>query len=161
MMNDNVLHVLVHIFEHHVKDREDQSISMEVLIDDLLEAGFEQNTVYEAVDWLREIIALYSAEGEHTDRHSDAIRVFSNEEMLILNTEVRGFILYLERAGILDAVTRERVINRLLAANDVSIELEHAKLITLLVLDHEREERPQNLHAMESLLDVQEQDRLH
>ena len=53
--------------------------------------------------------------------------------MAVLSTECRGFLLYLESLGILTALSRELVIERLLTLES-DIDLERVKWVCLLVL---------------------------
>lgn len=151
-MNEKLMAVLLYILEHHLQKPRDQKISEATLMGDLSEAGFDKEIIFEAFEWLKHIFELNVAESDHDDISSSAIRVFSDEECQALSTEVRGYILFLEHAGILNANTRERVTSRLLANHDDSVELHHVKAITMLVLQHASENDPSALHCIESLL---------
>ena len=65
---------------------------------------------------------------------SRAIRVFDPREQARLDTECRGYILYLENIGILNAAQRELVIDRLLALDVRQIDIEQVKWVVLMVL---------------------------
>ena len=64
----------------------------------------------------------------------EAIRVFSGQEQARLDTDVRGYILHLEQAGILSTRQREHVIERLLALGAEEIDIEQVKWVVLMVL---------------------------
>jgi Smg protein len=68
-----------------------------------------------------------------------------------LDAECRGYILYLENAGILDATRRELVLDRLLALDSDTIELEQVKWVVLLVL-FSQPEQELSLLRMEGLV---------
>jgi Smg protein len=51
-----------------------------------------------------------------------------------LDTETRGFILYLEQAGILTPESRELVLDRILALDDHEVDLDTVKWVILMVL---------------------------
>jgi Smg protein len=51
-----------------------------------------------------------------------------------LNAETRGFLLSLEQSGVLDASTREVVIDRVMALEVEEIDLNHMKWVTMMVL---------------------------
>ena len=65
-----------------------------------------------------------------------AIRHYSAEEMDQLGVEARGLLLSLEQCGVLDAVSREMVVDQLMALGVDSIELEHLKWVILMVLSN-------------------------
>ncbi|MGC8733071.1 MAG: DUF494 domain-containing protein, partial [Halothiobacillaceae bacterium] len=56
------------------------------------------------------------------------------EEMERLDTDCRGFLLFLEGVGILSPANRELVIERILALPEEEIDLERLKWLILLVL---------------------------
>jgi Uncharacterized protein conserved in bacteria len=62
------------------------------------------------------------------------MRVFDAAEQARLDTDCRGYILYLENIGILNAAQRERVIDRLLALDAAQIDIEQVKWVVLMVL---------------------------
>ena len=65
---------------------------------------------------------------------SRAIRIFDPSEQARLDVDCRGYILYLENIGILNAAQRELVIDRLLALDVKRIDLEQVKWVVLMVL---------------------------
>ena len=62
------------------------------------------------------------------------MRVFSDGELARLSTECRGFLLTLERLGILSLQQREIVIDRLLALDADELDTEQLKWVVLMVL---------------------------
>ena len=56
------------------------------------------------------------------------------EEERKLNTECRGFLHYLEQAGILDCTARELIIDRVLALESDDLDIGQVKWIILMVL---------------------------
>jgi Smg protein len=79
-----------------------------------------------------------------------SIRVYSEEEKAILNEESQGYLVYLEQAGVLTPVTRELILDRVIAL-DNELDTEQLKWIVLIVLhSHPGEE---NAYAwMESIM---------
>lgn len=63
-----------------------------------------------------------------------ASRVYAAEEMERLGASCRGFLAFLEQAGVLDPATRERVIDRVMALETTDIDLEQLKWVLLMVL---------------------------
>ena len=85
-----------------------------------------------ALDWLEQLAADPNRMG--TAPTSKAIRIFNARELARLDTDCRGFILYLENIGILNAAQRELAIDRLLALDAAHIDIEQVKWVVLMVL---------------------------
>jgi Smg protein len=68
------------------------------------------------------------------DRSSPAVRIFSEGELARLSTECRGFLLTLERLGVLQPLQREIVIDRMLALDADELDTEQLKWVVLMVL---------------------------
>jgi Smg protein len=62
------------------------------------------------------------------------MRFYAKEELELINTSCRGYLLFLEQVGVLDAATREIVIERVLALDTDEIDLEQLKWVVLMVL---------------------------
>ena len=63
-----------------------------------------------------------------------SFRAYAPRELAKLDARCRGFLLTLEQSGILNAETRELVIERALAASGETLSLEQLKLVVLMVL---------------------------
>jgi Smg protein len=111
-------------------------------------AGFRSAQVEDALCWLDGLAADERPISAPAPR---AIRVFDERECVRLDAECRGYILYLENAGILDATRRELVLDRLLALDSDTIELEQVKWVVLLVL-FSQPEQELSLLRMEGLV---------
>jgi len=94
-------------------------------------AGFEDEAIGEALEWLA---ALDDLDDEGEGDTPPAIRIYSEVEATRLAREGRGFLIYLEGAGLLPARAREWVIDRALALDDAEVSTERIKWIALLAL---------------------------
>lgn len=132
-MKENVFDVLMYLFENYLYNDEELGPDRELIESELFEAGFSQLEVRKAFDWLdaladrRNVPAL-----EFDDKRS--IRLFTEPEMTKLEADCRGFLLYLEQVGILTPVSRELVIDRMMALDDDEIDLDTLKWVVLMVL---------------------------
>ena len=134
MMKENVLDVLMYLFENYLDDDEEETeTDRESLTVELEQAGFPKGEINKAFDWL-ENLALNPPESEAVLSRHDGFRVYATAELERLSTECRGFIQYLENIGILDAGQREVVIERIMALDGGEIDLEQVKWIILMVL---------------------------
>lgn len=132
-MKQNVFDVLMYLFENYMEDEigfeEDQDVLQEVL----LEAGFRQNEIGKAFDWLEGLAELQD-EAMPVAVPSGSLRVYSEPELEKIDTECRGFILFMEQMGVLDSATREMVIDRVMALEEDEVDLEQLKWVILMVL---------------------------
>ncbi|SFF22784.1 Smg protein [Fontimonas thermophila] len=130
-MKETALDVLMYLFEHYQAGEFADAGNQDTLHEELVAAGFPDDAVRQAFVWLdglaaqRQLPIVFGPSG--------ATRLYTREEMAKLSAECRGFLLYLEQLGILDAALRELVIDRLMALKE-EIDLERVKWVCLLVL---------------------------
>lgn len=132
-MRENVLDVLMYLFENYVYSEEDPAPDRDSLQIQLLEAGFPLSQVEKALDWLDGLAESREAPELVTDS-SRPLRVFSPEEERRLDSESRGFLMYLEHAGVLDAAHRELILERVMDLDAESVDIEELKWLILMVL---------------------------
>jgi Smg protein len=94
-------------------------------------AGFEDQAIDEALDWLA---ALDDLTPDEDGVEHPAIRVYNDYEIGRLATEGRGFLTFLEGSGLLPVHAREWVIDRALALSDAEVATDRIKWIALLAL---------------------------
>ena len=132
-MKENVLDVLMYLFENYMYDEPEQDPDRETLQSSLLEAGFSQVEISKAFDWLDGLAS--QSRLPQTPRHSEGpVRVYSDFEHERLDTACRGFLTFLENAGVLDSARRELVIDRVMALESEEVDLDDLKWIVLMVL---------------------------
>ncbi len=131
-MKESVLDILIHLFENFLDADDDSAPSRNALKQELEQAGYPEADIERALAWLESLAADPDrAMNEGTAR---AVRVFSGQEQVRLDTDVRGYLLHLENLGILSAAQREVVIDRLLALEADDIDIEQLKWVVLMVL---------------------------
>jgi Smg protein len=97
--------------------------------------GFDTGEIDQAVDWLCGLTSVSGTiEHELQAAGPDSIRCYAAEEEQQLDRDARGYLYFLESAGVLDSGQREVVLDRIAALNDSEIELDQVKLIVLMVL---------------------------
>ena len=97
-------------------------------------AGFDDSDISEALHWLAGVLRAPQAGASALPDRRTSFRAFAPRELAKLDAECRGFLLTLEHSGILNAATRELVLERSLAASGHTLSLEQLKLIVLMVL---------------------------
>ncbi len=135
-MKENVLDVLIYLFENYMFDNDEFEPDHETLLLELSQAGFDQAMIDRAFDWLENLTALCDRNSCPASINRGAIRHYSTEELRQLGVEARGLLLTLEQCGVLDGISREMVIDQLMALGVNSIELAHIKWVILMVLSN-------------------------
>lgn len=150
-MKENVLDVLMYLFENYIDEDTEIEPDREMLASHLLDAGFGDVEIDKAFDWL-EGLAAQQAQLQHDN--PNALRLYSDQELERLDTDGRGFLLFLEQNGVLTPATREIVIDRVMALDADEVDLEQLKWVVLMVLFNQ----PGNEAAYAWLEDVVLQD---
>ncbi len=132
-MKENVLDVLMYLFQNYLSDDSDIFPDRESIETELLEAGFPLTEISQAFDWLDGLAARQEAPViTLTEEHT--FRIYTSPESARLDVECRGFLLFLEQAGVLSSETRELVIDRVLALETEEIDINQLKWVILMVL---------------------------
>lgn len=137
-MKENVLDVLLYLFENYLEEEIQARYEGCPLREELEAAGFPLEAVNHAFEWLEELDTRKRDCAPMAP--STASRVYAAEEMLRLSTGCRGLLMHLENLGILDPDGRELVIERLMALDDDAIEEDHVKWVVLLALFNQPEQ---------------------
>ncbi len=132
-MYENMVDVLIYLYENYMDGEGQPPADQGALEDELTQAGFTLPEIEKALLWLDELAAGVDVPQYHDHTHG-SIRVYSESECLKLDVESRGLLLFLEQNGILDPVSRELVIDRLLAIDNTLVSLDELKWVVLLVL---------------------------
>ncbi|AHF03176.1 hypothetical protein MARPU_04220 [Marichromatium purpuratum 984] len=136
-MFENMVDVLIYLYENYMDGGERAPIDPHVLEDELSEAGFNSDEIEQALRWLDELADEVEAPQyvpQDLGYAADSLRVYAERECAKLSAEARGFLLALEQNGILDPLGRELVIDRLLATHLSQVTADEVKWVVLLVL---------------------------
>lgn len=133
-MKQNVIDILIYLFEHYFDDELVIDSDRDRLQSELRSAGFDAVQVSRAFEWLQ---GLATQEEDITYGDVDGSgsnRILTTDERLKLDVECQGFLVYLEQVGVLDPRSRELVIERVMALSSEEIDIEQLKWIILMVL---------------------------
>ena len=133
-MNGTVLDILIYVFDRYMLAETPDVPEREELAMDLERAGFEPPHVEAALDWLADLAGERDRPAIETSDGTRSMRVYTESELNRISAECRGYLLSLERAGILCVLQREIVIDRLLALEADEVNLDQLKWIVLMVL---------------------------
>ena len=96
-------------------------------------AGFRNREIDRALDWLDGLNAAAIPDQEQTNT-APTFRIYDDLEQDRFDAQCRGYLLYLEQSGILNALQREIVIDRLLALDSDEVDIEQIKWVVMMVL---------------------------
>jgi Smg protein len=132
-MKENVLDVLMYLFENYMDEETEMHPDRESLRTELQEAGFKKSEINKAFAWLEGLAATQTGPDAQAPA-ARSMRVFSEQESLRVDMEGRGFLLYLEQVGLLTASQRELVLDRLMALDADEIDIDQVKWVVLMVM---------------------------
>ena len=132
-MYENIVDVLIYLYENYMDGESQPPSDQGELEDELTQAGFTSAEIRKALQWLDELAAGVDTH-QYRPHAGSSMRVYSEAERAKLDLEARGLLLFLEQNGILDPVSRELVIDRVLAIDYAGVSLDELKWVVLLVL---------------------------
>lgn len=141
-----MIDILFYLFEHYLPDACPEPAA---LARKLIAAGFEDDDVSQAIDWLAGFDAAAAATPALA--LSRSARLYHDNEVARLPAECRGFLVFLEEAEAIDATARELILERALALPDEVIHLNKLKGIVLMVVW--RQQLPLDALVLEELLE--------
>ncbi len=131
-MKETILDVLLFLFEHYFYEDPDAVRDRDSLQKGLLQAGFSPAEINKAFDWLDGLAEQRPVTAEA--RVGGPVRVFVEAELDRLDIECRGFLMFLEQHGVLDADQRELVMDRAMALDQDEVDVDDLKWVVLMVL---------------------------
>jgi Smg protein len=126
--------VLMFIFENYMDNNVSLKADNQTIVLELENVGFTRHEIDRALDWLDGLNRFQTAVESGPMVTSNSLRHFLPEESEQMGVEGKGFILYLEQLGILDPITREIVIDRIMALDTKEVDLGRIKWVVLMVL---------------------------
>ena len=133
-MKETVFDVLMYLFDNYFEEDYEINSDQESLKYELVQAGFGDNQVSKAFDWLEGLALQKDLIQSENLAEKSTLRLFSEREMEKLDVKCRGFLLFLEQSSVLDAYDREVVIDRAMALEAEEIDLQQLKWVVLMVL---------------------------
>ena len=136
-MKQNVVDVLMYLFENIITDENPIFPENEHMFDRLEDLGFPQHDILLAFDWLEDLADIHtellSSSKSKPIISSTSTRVYSELEKILLSSECISFLIHLEQSQIIHPVSREVILDRVTAL-DVELELEQLKWIIMIVM---------------------------
>jgi Smg protein len=120
--------------------------------------GFHNHDINQAFDWLEDLAELQDKDQTIFVKETST-RIYSEEEKKLISLESIGFLNFLEQTHILTPVTRELILDRVIALGH-TLDAEQLKWIIMIVL-HSRPGEENALALMEDFIFDEAIDFLH
>ncbi|CST73737.1 Uncharacterized protein conserved in bacteria [Shigella sonnei] len=100
--------VLMYLFETYIHTEAELRVDQDKLEQDLTDAGFEREDIYNALLWLGKLADYQEGLAEPMQLASDplSMRIYTPEECERLDASCRGFLLFLEQIQVLEVVNK-------------------------------------------------------
>ena len=136
-MKENVVDILKYLFESYLDEEFNQIPTDKNVEKELSLAGFKEHNITKAFKWLNDISQiennLFEQKQFEEKIHDYNYRIYNSYELERFSTEARGFIVYLENKGLLDFNLRETLIEKALALDVDTIDLNLMQWVVLMV----------------------------
>jgi len=139
-----VLEVLIFLFENYMIGDDDYQPDPESLSVELSRAGFDNDEIDRAFDWLENLSVMCESDDENLPMAEMAsTRHYTAEEQLRIDLPAQSLLLSLEQSGVLDTAAREMVVDRIMALDSDDIDIDDVKWVIMMVLCN----RPNRQHV--------------
>jgi Smg protein len=148
-MNDNVMDVLMYVFEHFYEDEHIVESQQHEMIEMLENAGFQERDIERALQWLDGLVRLCDQADDGSLARDPRGRILSPEDQALLPIECQNYLLRLEHLGIIDDFSREMILDRV-SALETAVDVPVLRWVVQMVL-YNLPGREQNYNHMEHL----------
>ena len=137
-MKEDMLEVLIYLFENYIVDGLSLQPSQDELAEELAGAGFPGEEIEKAFVWLGDLLDLCEQDNAgHQAQASGSIRFYTKDEIERLQSSGLSLLTRLVDIGVLDQFSREKVIDRVMALDSSDVDIDHIKWVVLMVLSNQ------------------------
>lgn len=137
-MKEDMLEVLIYLFENYIADGLAFDPSQDELADELAGAGFEGEEIEKAFVWLEGLLDISEPDPELSQAQApESLRFYTADEFERLQIDGMSLLTKLVGAGVLDHFLREMVIDRVMALDSSDVNIDHIKWVILMVLSNQ------------------------
>jgi Smg protein len=152
-MKQSMLDVLIYLLEEYDSSQADDN-ERQWLTSELVLAGFNSSDIGRAWGWLDDLAEqVESNDLVASFEKSHSTRVFSAQERARLSFEAQSFLVSLQTSDLIDSVTFELILDRLIAleCSDDELNMEQIRWVVLMV-SFNRASRISQFVALEQLI---------
>lgn len=138
-MKEDMLEVLIYLFENYIIDGDSFEPGQDELAQELVSAGFPDDEVSKAFVWLEGLLEFCESDQSELTwqpQATSSIRFYTVAEAARLKSEGQSLLIRLVSAGLLDQLSRETVIDRVMALESTEVTFDHIKWVVLMVLSN-------------------------
>jgi len=139
-MKEDMLEVLIYLFENYIIDGGSFEPGQEELAKELVGAGFPGDEVDKAFVWLEGLLDVCERDPSKVvwqPQADSSIRFYTQDESARLKSGGQSLLARLVSADLLDQLSRETVIDRVMALDSEDVTLDHIKWVVLMVLSNQ------------------------
>ena len=124
--------VLVFMFENYFSNH---ALHEENVIEqELAAAGFDESAISNAFDWYNQLKVMMKQPVASQMEYVQCSRMFAEAELDKIDTESLGFLLFLEQAKVINSSERDMIMDRAMALNGKTVNLEQTRWITMMAM---------------------------
>lgn len=151
-MGESLFSLLLYVFENYPRLDEIDDDKHQEISDEMQKAGFEKTDVERVLNWFRNLnqqrqLLINSSLSKDTSSH----RVFARRERDCLTPEARSRLLQLQQQGYIDTVTRELVLDRVIALDESMLDASEIDWLVLVVMFQDNSQAHQ-MRLMEDMV---------
>jgi Smg protein len=139
-MKEDMLEVLIYLFENYIIDGNSFEPGQEELAKELVSAGFPGDEVSKAFVWLEGLLDVCERDPSKVSwqpQAASSIRFYTKDESDRLKSAGQSLLARLLSTGLLDQLSRETVVDRVMALESQDITFDHIKWVVLMVLSNQ------------------------
>ena len=92
-MNENVIDVLIYIYENYMDAEESAPTDQILLEEELVQAGFPQGEIKKAFNWLDELAWRQGSMAYADAQPNRSMRIYNEREQQRIDLEIQGMLL--------------------------------------------------------------------
>jgi len=139
-MKEDMLEVLIYLFENYIIDGDSFEPGQDELAKELVSAGFPGGEVDKAFVWLEGLLDVCERDPGQVSwqpQAASSIRFYTQAESARLKSAGQSLLARLVGAGLLDQLSREAVIDRVMALDSNDVTFDHIRWVVLVVLSNQ------------------------
>jgi Smg protein len=164
IIKQSVVDVLMFLFERYLDDDNtnetshvtDKRDSIQIRLEEM---GFHNQEINQAFAWLEDLADLQADNQKFISIKETSTRIYSDEEKKLIGRESIGFLNFLEQNNVLTSVTRELILDRVVALGQ-ALDTEELKWIIMIVL-HTNPDEKNILSLIENFIFDDDIDHIH
>ena len=140
-MKEGMLDVLIYLFENYIVDEVSFDPDQEELTEELEGAGFPGEEIDKAFIWLEDL--LDACDEDFQDQAncpaSTSTRFYDEKEVVSIGQRGISLLTRFVDVGVLNHISREMVIDRVMALGSSNVAIDHIRWVVLMVLSNQPE----------------------